>query len=91
MGGLIGKNQQNKNEYVKANKIIGREMKCTTCEKIFSAHTNLNLFKTHISNCFEINRERDRIENLLNDLRETNLEIEQLEKMRRKKKRLTNK
>lgn len=86
MGGLIGKNQQNKKEYVKANKIIGREMRCNTCGKIFSAHTNLNLFNNHIKDCVQINRERDRIENLLNDLRETNLEIEQLEKLRKKKK-----
>lgn len=86
MGGLIGKNQQNKKEYVKANKIIGREMRCNTCGKIFSAHTNLNLFNNHIKNCFQINRERDRIENLLNDLKETNLELEQLEKLRKKKK-----
>lgn len=86
MGGLNGKNQQNKKDYVKANKIIGKEIRCNTCGKNFSAQTNLNLFKSHIKNCIQMNRERDRIENLLNDLRETNLEIEQLEKIRLGKK-----
>lgn len=86
MGGLIGKNQQNKKEFVKANKIIGREMKCDTCRKVFSANTNISLFNNHIKNCFHINRERDRIENLLNELRETNQEMEHLEKNKQKKK-----
>ncbi len=91
MGGLIGKNQQNKKEHVKANKIIVKEMRCNTCDKIFSATTNINLIKSHIKNCLQINRERDRIENLLSDLRETNFEIEQLEKLRQKKKEVEKK
>jgi len=86
MGGLSGKNQQNKKEYVKANKIVGREMRCNICEKIFSSETNLNIYNSHIKNCQQNNRERNKLEILLNDLRETNLEIEQLEKLKRKKK-----
>jgi hypothetical protein len=83
---LSGKNQQNKKEYVKANKIIGREMRCNICEKIFSSETNLNIYNSHIKNCLQNIRERNKLKNLLNDLRETNLEIEQLEKLKRKKK-----
>ncbi len=86
MGGLIGNNQQNKKDFVKANKIIGKEIRCNTCGKEFAAHTNLNLFNNHIKNCYQINRERDRIENLLNDLREAHFEIEELEKNKLKKK-----
>jgi len=87
MGGLIGKNNpQNKNDYIKANKTIGRESRCDTCGKFFSPQTHINQFSNHIKNCYQINRERNRLENLLNELRETNFEIEQLERNKQKKK-----
>lgn len=86
MGGLIGNNQQKKKEFIKANKLLGKEMRCETCGKTFNQQTNINTYNSHIKNCYEINRERNRIENLLNDLREANMEIEFLDQNKNIKK-----
>lgn len=86
MGGLASSNTQKKKDQIKANNNIGKELRCETCLKTFPPQTKINIYGNHIKTCFKINRERDRIENLLNDLRESNYEIEQLEKQKHKKK-----
>lgn len=86
MGGLTSSNKQKKREQIKANNTIGKELRCETCLKTFPPQTKIQFYGNHIKNCYNINKERERIENLLNDLRVSNYEIERLEKQKIKKK-----
>lgn len=85
MGGLASSNKKKNKDQIKANNTIGKELRCETCLKVFPPHTKINFYGNHIKTCYKINRERERIENLLNDLRESNFEMEQLEKNKIKK------
>jgi hypothetical protein len=88
MGGISSSNSQKKKEQIeiKANNIIGKELRCDSCLKIFPLHTKSNIYNNHIKNCFQINKDRNRIEDLLNDLRISNYELQKLEKEKEKEK-----
>lgn len=79
MGGLFAKGQKREN-VVGVNNKIGREAMCHICAKVFDRSSTYQELNRHMQFC-QKNKEKSDLEKLFKELRDTNLEIDNIHRM----------
>ena len=80
MGGLLIKNKKNENQHIKIQKPDSLERKCSTCDLVFDHEINRLGYRNHKEDCSKIAHQKNSLERMLRDIRESNVELEHEEK-----------